>query len=183
MVSSIGLNSCSALRMGSEKVDFLVEEVKSFLCSLIIISTLPFLSKSPIHFRLVKFVNQLAFTYCFYYFLHSSSCSSVTPSSFRTSWRSSSGRYIVHLSASIVVTCSPHSLFLLSTHSLIGWIPQKSPICQVFFFLFSFYRLFSLVFSYPLLPILSVFFMIPLLFLMHTCMSLYGVQFLSFSEG
>ena len=35
---------------------------------------------------------------------------------------------LTNISASILVTCSPHSL-LISTHSLIGWIPQDSLIC------------------------------------------------------
>ena len=36
---------------------------------------------------------------------------------------------LTNLSASILVTCWSHSL--LSTHSLIGWIPQDSLICWI----------------------------------------------------
>ena len=35
---------------------------------------------------------------------------------------------LTNLSASILVTCWSHSLLLLSTHSLRGWIPQDSLI-------------------------------------------------------
>ena len=38
---------------------------------------------------------------------------------------------LTNLSASILVSCSSHSL-LLSTHSLIGWISQDSLICWLF---------------------------------------------------
>ena len=43
-----------------------------------------------------------------------------------------------NLSASILVTCSSHSL-LLFTHSFIGWIPQDSLICWPQFFSFANY--------------------------------------------
>ena len=50
----------------------------------------------------------------------------VTPSSFRASWRSSSGRYIVpwdsnNISASIFATCSSHSLLIIF-YLLFNWL-------------------------------------------------------------
>ena len=58
----------------------------------------------------------------------------VAPSSFQIYWKSF-GRYgvlsleiLTNLSVSIHGTSSFHSLFLLPTHSLIGWIPQNSVI-------------------------------------------------------
>ena len=48
---------------------------------------------------------------------------------FRASWRSSSLEILTNLSASILVTCSFHSLFLFFTHSVLGWILQDFLIC------------------------------------------------------
>jgi Phosphoglycerol transferase and related proteins, alkaline phosphatase superfamily len=64
------------------------------------------------------------------------------PYPFRDIWLNSF--ILTNLSASILVTCSSHS-FLLSTHSLIGWIPQDSLICCLLILSIFVFQLFSLV--------------------------------------
>ena len=100
---------------------------------------------------------------------------------------------LTNLSASILLTCSSHSLLLLlllllllDTHSLTGWIPQDSLICWFLIVSSLFCQLFFLVLSSHLLPMFVWFFMFPPLFLVHMAKSgvkvaLYFFKLFSFS--
>ena len=82
-------------------------------------------------------------------------------------------------SASILVTCSSHSLLLLSIHSLIGQIQQDSLI-SLLLNLFLFCQLLSFVRSTHFLPTFGWDFLFSLLFLGH--MSLSGISFLIYFD-